>query len=431
VTTLAIPQPRVAPTPARATAAPSQAALAQRYLACRRRSEQLVAGLSDADLTVQSMADASPGKWHLAHTTWFFETFVLARRSDHRPFHERYAFLFNSYYDSFGARQARPARGLLTRPTLEEILAYRAAVDESVVRLAERGAAPADVVEMGIQHEQQHQELMLADLLHLFAQNPLRPALREAAPDLPTGRAPVLRWVEYDGGRIDIGHDGDGFAFDCEQPRHAQWLQPFALASRPVTNREWLEFIADDGYHTPSLWLADGWSRVRTERWQMPLYWRLTDAGPVQMTLDGELPLEPDAPVCHVSHYEASAYACWAGHRLPTEAEWELAASIQPVHGHFADANRFRPRPACADAHAPLAQLYGDVWEWTASPFVAYPGFLPLPGPAGEYNGKFMSGQLVLRGGSCATPAGHVRPTYRNFFHPHQRWQFSGLRLAK
>jgi ergothioneine biosynthesis protein EgtB len=434
VSTLALERPvaaaRAARTPA-AAAPRAQEALAARYLACRRRTEQLVEGLSDADLTVQSMPDASPGKWHLGHTTWFFETFVLEPRSEHLPFREHYAFLFNSYYEAFGERQPRHARGLLTRPSLAEVLAYRRAIDEAVALLCERGAAPADVVELGIRHEQQHQELLVTDLLHLFAQNPLRPAARPAVPLPLGGQAPALRWIGFDGGPRDIGHDGAGFAFDCEQPRHVQWIEPFALASRPVTNRDWCDFMADDGYHTPSLWLADGWCHVRRERWRAPLYWRLTHDGPVQMTLAGEQPVDPDAPVCHVSHFEADAYARWAGARLPTEAEWEAAARMQPVTGHFADAGRFRPAAVRTDEQAPLAQLYGDVWEWTSSPFVAYPGFRRASGALGEYNGKFMSGQMVLRGGSCATPAGHVRPSYRNFFQPHQRWQFSGLRLAK
>jgi ergothioneine biosynthesis protein EgtB len=416
---------------ARAGTGASQRSLAARFQACRRRTEQLVEGLSDADLTVQSMPDASPGKWHLGHTTWFFETFVLEPTSDHLAYHDDYAWLFNSYYDALGARQPRHARGLLTRPSLAEVFAYRRAIDEAVVRLCERGAAPAGVVELGIQHEQQHQELLVTDLLHLFAQNPLRPAVRPAVPLPMSGHAPASRWIAFDGGPRDIGHDADGFGFDSEQPRHVQWVEPYALASRPVTNRDWCDFIADDGYHTPSLWLADGWMRVRRERWRAPLYWRLTNDGPVQMTLAGEQPVDPDAPVCHVSHFEADAYARWAGARLPTEAEWEAAARVQPVHGHFADSGRFRPAPVREDAQSPLAQLYGDVWEWTSSPFIAYPGFRPAKGAVGEYNGKFMSGQMVLRGGSCATPSGHVRASYRNFFQPHQRWQFSGLRLAK
>ena len=384
--------------------------LAQRYARCRKRSVALAAGLSDADLTVQSMDDTSPGKWHLAHTTWFFETFVL--------------------------RAQEPRHGLLTRPTLQTVLAWREAIDAAMARLLEGGLPHAveQIVELGIQHEQQHQELMLTDLLHLFAQNPLRPAYRRslyAVRGAPAGSAARMHWVPFPGGEQLIGDTGEGFGFDCERPRHATLLRPFALAARPVNNQEWTEFMADGGYTDPLLWLAEGWQRVRVEGWQAPLYWRQRNGEWVQMSLVGELAPDPDAPVCHISHYEADAFARWSGRRLPTEAEWEVAASAQPVAGNFADAAHLRPQPLHADGQWPLAQLYGDVWEWTASPFTAYPGFRPAEGAAGEYNGKFMSGQMVLRGGSCATPEGHVRASYRNFFQPHQRWQFSGLRLAK
>lgn len=410
--------------------------LLQRYESCRQRSVSLVAGLSDADLTVQSMDDASPGKWHLAHTTWFFETLVLAAFSrTHRPFDAQFAFLFNSYYEALGARQPRPRRGMLTRPTLATVMAYREATDAAMTRLLEQGITreAEGLVELGIQHEQQHQELMLTDLLHLFAQNPLRPVYR---PQLrAVGSAPVAasrtHWVPFDGGQQLIGDSGEDFAFDCERPRHATLLQPFALASRPVNNREWLEFMADGGYAQPLLWLSDGWQRLQAEGWQAPLYWRQAGGEWLQMSLRGELAVELDAPVCHISHYEADAFARWAGRRLPTEAEWEVAAAGQALHGNFAGSGALRPQAPRHDTQWPLAQLYGDVWEWTASPFTGYPGFRPATGQAGEYNGKFMSGQMVLRGGSCATPEGHVRASYRNFFQPHQRWQFSGLRLAK
>jgi ergothioneine biosynthesis protein EgtB len=406
------------------------------YAGVRRVTERLCEPLATEDYVVQAMPDTSPAKWHLAHVSWFFETFVLRPfLPGYRPLDERYAVLFNSYYNGVGPQFARPERGHLSRPTVDEVYAYRAHVDKAMLALldgaSERLDAVAAMVELGLNHEQQHQELLVTDLLHLFAQNPLRPAVRPAVPLPMSGHAPASRWIAFDGGPRDIGHDADGFGFDSEQPRHVQWVEPYALASRPVTNRDWCDFIADDGYHTPSLWLADGWMRVRRERWRAPLYWRLTNDGPVQMTLAGEQPVDPDAPVCHVSHFEADAYARWAGARLPTEAEWEAAARVQPVHGHFADSGRFRPAPVREDAQSPLAQLYGDVWEWTSSPFIAYPGFRPAKGAVGEYNGKFMSGQMVLRGGSCATPSGHVRASYRNFFQPHQRWQFSGLRLAK
>ena len=411
------------------------AGLARLFARSRQHSVDLVQGLTDADATVQSMDDASPAKWHLAHTTWFFEEFVLG---PYAPAYEvrdgRFRYLFNSYYEAVGPRHPRPQRGLLTRPTLAEVLAYRQHVDAALARLleAEISLPAAQLVGLGVQHEQQHQELLLTDLLHMFAQNPLKPAYR-AAPE----HAPVLSavqrpgWVEFAEGIVEIGHAGDSFSFDCETPRHRALLQPHALCTHLVTNREWCEFIADGGYADPRLWLSDGWRTVQTAQWQAPLYWERRDGIWWQMTLMGEQLLSPEAPVCHVSFFEADAYARWAGKRLPTEFEWEAAAARQPVSGNFADAGRLRPLPAGEDAQAPLRQLYGDVWEWTASPYVAYPGFRTAPGAVGEYNGKFMNGQYVLRGGSCATPDGHVRATYRNFFYPHQRWQFMGLRLAE
>ena len=413
--------------------------LLRRFEQCRCETLELIVGLSDADLTVQAMDDASPGKWHLGHTTWFFETFVLARFDPlHRPFDARYGFLFNSYYESAGARHPRPRRGLLSRPTLSDVLAYRRATDDAVLALLAGAPDPQALalVELGIQHEQQHQELMLTDLLSLFAQNPLRPAYRL---NTSTGatlallpRPPSADWIAFRGGRVAIGRDDDdGFSFDCEQPRHEVLLRPFALAARPVTNRQWSEFIADGGYEHPMLWLAEGWHQARALRWQAPLYWRGGADAPLQMTLAGELLVDPQAPVCHISYYEADAYARWAGKRLPTEAEWELAAATQTVAGNFADTGRLRPAASRSDSHAPLCQLFGDVWEWTSSAYGPYPGFRPAPGAIAEYNGKFMCNQFVLRGGSCVTPFGHVRETYRNFFQPHQRWQFSGLRLAE
>ena len=413
--------------------------LLRRFEQCRRETLELIVGLSDADLTVQAMDDASPGKWHLAHTTWFFETFVLARFDLlHRPFDERYAYLFNSYYESAGARQPRPCRGLLSRPALDDVLAYRRATDDAVFALlaGEPDPQALALVELGIQHEQQHQELMLTDLLSLFAQNPLRPAY---LPNASAGTTLSLltrpagpEWVAYRGGRAAIGRDDDdGFSFDCEQPRHEVLLRPFALAARPVANRQWCEFIADGGYEHPMLWLAEGWHQVRAQGWKAPLYWRGGADAPVQMTLAGEVPVDPLAPVCHISYYEADAYARWAGKRLPTEAEWEVAAAAQLVAGNFADNGRLRPAASHAGNQAPLQQLYGDVWEWTSSAYGPYPGFRPAPGVIAEYNGKFMCNQFVLRGGSCVTPFGHVRESTRNFFQPHQRWQFSGLRLAE
>jgi ergothioneine biosynthesis protein EgtB len=395
----------------------------------------LAGRLSDADATAQSMPDASPAKWHLAHTTWFLETFVLR---DHVPgyrlFDAQWPFLFNSYYEAEGARMARPARGLLTRPSLDEIRAYRAHVEAAIA--AAWDDLPAEVIgliELGCHHEQQHQELLLTDILHLFAQNPLAPALFDAEPRaLGVAPAPV-RWIEGQQGARQIGHDGDGFAFDCEGPRHTVWLAPHALADRVVTNGEWRAFIEDGGYDTASLWLSDGWAWVKQERIVAPLHWRRDADGAwsERFGLDGLASMDAAAPVRHISYYEADAFAHWAGARLPTEAEWESAAQgLDPRAGTFLDtAAAVRPLPA-PPGHG-LRQMFGDVWEWTASAYLPYPGFRAEAGAVGEYNGKFMSGQFVLRGGSCATPRGHVRASYRNFFYPHHRWQFTGLRLAK
>ena len=404
------------------------------YRHVRAATLRLVDGLADADLTPQSAEFASPGKWHLAHTTWFFEQFVLAAHgTGYRLFDERFGFLFNSYYNAVGARHERPRRGLLTRPTLADVLAYRAHVDHAMADFL--GARVADevgaLVELGLHHEQQHQELILTDLLHLFAQNPLRPAVRATAVDAASPPAAAPDWVEFAGGNVEIGHAGNGFAFDLELPRHAVALRPFRLATRPVTNGEWTAFIEAGGYADPALWLSDGWDTVQAQRWQAPLYWEAADDGRerMQMTLAGPRPLALDAPVSHVSFFEADAYARWAGKRLPTEFEWERAARDLPVEGNFVEQQRWRP--AAAAPGAGLRQMFGDVWEWTASPYVAYPGFRTAPGAVGEYNGKFMNGQYVLRGGSCASPRSHLRASYRNFFQPGQRWQFSGLRLAE
>jgi len=403
------------------------------YRHVRDATLRLADGLADADLTPQSAEFASPGKWHLAHTTWFFEQFLLAAHGrGYRRFDERFGFLFNSYYNAVGARHERPRRGLLTRPTLEQVLAYRAHVDHAMADLLGTRLAPevGDLVELGLHHEQQHQELILTDLLHLFAQNPLRPAVRATA-DEPAATPAPLAWVDFDGGNVEVGHASGGFAFDNESPRHVVALRPFRLATRPVTNREWTAFVEAGGYADPALWLSDGWDTVQAQRWQAPLYWETADDGRtrLQMTLAGLRPLALDAPVSHVSFFEADAYARWAGKRLPTEFEWELAARDVPVAGNFVEQGAWRPRAATDGAG--LRQMFGDVWEWTASPYVAYPGFRPAPGAVGEYNGKFMNGQYVLRGGSCASPRSHLRAGYRNFFQPGQRWQFSGLRLAE
>jgi ergothioneine biosynthesis protein EgtB len=407
-------------------------AIEAQFSRVRAATLALVAPLSDADATVQSMPDASPAKWHAAHTTWFFEAMVLAAESDYRGFDDRFGFLFNSYYESVGARQPRPLRGLLTRPTLAEVLAYREHVDTAMTELFRHGPSPhvLKVIELGCHHEQQHQELLLTDILHLFAQNPLRPAYRDSVP-LPVETIDSAQtYKTLPGGLFEIGHRGPGFAFDSEGPRHTVQLEPFRLADRLVTNREWTQFMSDKGYQNPLLWLSDGWAKVAEERWAAPLYWEARDGEYWSMTLRGAQPVDLDAPVTHISYFEADAFASWAGRRLPTEAEWEVAAQAQPVAGNFAGSGRMRPKPATA-SDGSLRQMFGDVWEWTRSAFMPYPRFRPMDGALGEYNGKFMSGQFVLRGGSCVTPEDHVRATYRNFFAPHIRWQFSGLRLAE
>ena len=405
----------------------AEPALAERFRAVRTLSAALAAPLSDADATVQSMPDASPAKWHLAHTSWFFETFVLR---DHVPTYrlhdERWPFLFNSYYEAEGHRHARDRRGMVTRPTLDEVRAYRAHVDAAL--LDALPTLPADaraLVALGCHHEEQHQELLVTDILHLLSENPLEPALYPAPPKVPVAMPGPIRWLEQPGGVVEIGHDGHGFAFDCEGPRHPTLLQPHALAERTVTNDEWTRFIADGGYREPRWWLADGWAWVRAEAVAAPLYWEERATGWTRFGLDGRRPIDPAAPVTHISFWEADAYASWAGARLPTEAEWEAAAArADPAFGNQMDAaGPVEPRPG--------GGFFGDVWEWTGSAYRPYPGFQAAAGAVGEYNGKFMASQFVLRGGSCATPRGHARASYRNFFYPHQRWQFTGLRLAR
>ncbi|WP_218943586.1 ergothioneine biosynthesis protein EgtB [Exilibacterium tricleocarpae] len=398
----------------------------------RSVSESLTRGLSAEDMVVQSMDDASPAKWHLAHTTWFFEAFVLNKYQDnYRPVDPDYNFLFNSYYNSVGERHARPLRGMLTRPGIEAVRAYRRAVDASVLALLEqphpRARGLADTVTVGLHHEMQHQELLLTDLLHALSINPTAPAMRPAPPADDT-RAAGLVFMPFDEGLYEIGAAGDGFSFDCEGPRHQTYLRGFSLANRTVTNAEWLAFMNDGGYSTATLWLSDGWAQCQAEQWQAPLYWSQRDGEWHQFGLYGRQPVNPEAPVCHVNYFEADAFAQWAGARLPTEQEWEVAAGDAPIAGNFQDREYWRPRAAAGSG---LQQLYGDVWEWTRSPYAPYPGFSAAPGAIGEYNGKFMCGQFVLRGGSCATPQQQLRRSYRNFFYPHQRWQFSGLRLAK
>lgn len=406
------------------------AVLTSRYREARGLSERLCEPLEADDYGLQSMPECSPPKWHLAHTTWFFETFILAdHETGFRPHHPQFRYLFNSYYEAVGERWPRPARGLLSRPTVAEVYAYRRAVDERMVDLIGRDdrvrEAIAPLVELGLHHEQQHQELLLTDLKHAFGLNPLRPAYRPPL-HAAAGVATAPRWGEYPAGVRRVGHAGDGFAFDNESPRHRVFVEGFWIASRPVTTGDFLGFVEDGGYDSPTLWLSDGWAARHKNGWTAPLYWERARGGWSVFTLRGQRPLDPAEPVCHVSYYEADAFARWAGARLPTKFEWEVAAGARAVAGNFLDSGRFHP-----SADPESGQWFGDVWEWTASAYTAYPGYRPAAGALGEYNGKFMCNQVVLRGGSCATPAGHVRPTYRNFFNADARWQFSGLRLAK
>ncbi len=398
------------------------------YRRVRSLTETLAAPLSPEDQTVQSMPDVSPTKWHRAHVTWFFETFVLApNRAGYEPFHPDFGYLFNSYYEQVGRRHPRPERGLLTRPGAAEIGAYRRHVDDAMTAyLPDAPDAVLDLVELGLHHEQQHQELLLMDIKHVLSVNPLSQAYRDLPTDL--GGAPRAQgWVEHPGGLVEVGHDGSGFAFDNEGPRHSQWLEPFALADRAVTNGDWLAFIDDDGYRRPELWLSDGWAAVQAAEATAPFYWQWREGAWTEFTLAGAAALDPTRPVVHLSYYEADAYARWADARLPTEAEWEAVAAGRPVVGRGLDPDRLRPETGSPGDLG----LFGDVWEWTSSAYLPYPGFRPAPGAVGEYNGKFMVSQHVLRGGSCATPAGHLRPTYRNFFPPGAQWAFSGLRLAR
>ena len=436
----------------------------RRYDHVRWLTEELCTSLSAEDCVVQAMPDASPAKWHLAHTTWFFETFLLIPfLPGYEPFHSQFGYLFNSYYNTVGERHPRPLRGLLTRPSLDEVYDYRAHIDDAMGTLLSGTPSPSSdevlrITEIGLQHEQQHQELLLTDIKYLLWCNPLRPVFREATTEWteaqttrPQRDVPPVRYLRYDEGVQSFGRSGQAgqwtaaFCYDNEQPRHRRFLQPFGLADRPVTNREWQSFMADNGYRRPELWLAAGWDAVQTQGWQSPLYWEQLDEAWQQFTLSGLRPLAASEPVCHISFYEADAFARWAGKRLPTEFEWEYSSHGLPVTGNLLDVETLESRgvhplpvgatPATPDTSTPDAPhpagLFGDVWEWTASPYVAYPGYRPPDGALGEYNGKFMSNQMVLRGGSCATPASHIRPTYRNFFPPTARWQFSGLRLAE
>ena len=402
---------------------------ADRYLEVRDHTESLAEPLSAEDQTVQTMPDVSPTKWHRAHTTWFWEEFVLGpNQPGFQPFHPAYRHLFNSYYESVGPRHSRPQRGLITRPGIAEIAAYRRRTDDVMCELLSSSRAPevGGIAELGLNHEQQHQELILMDIKHVLWCNPMRPTYRGASE--PTGGAVgAMHWIHHPGGLVDIGHDGAGFAFDNEGPRHRELLQPFLLADRPVLCGEWLEFMADGGYRRPELWMSDGWATVNQGEWSSPLYWTQAEGGEWSIfTLNGVRAVAAAEPVCHVSWYEADAFARWAGARLPLEAEWESVHDTRPAAA-LADGLRLHPRPIDAAGGSPG----GDIWEWTASPYSPYPGFHPAAGAVGEYNGKFMVNQFVLRGGACVTPPGHTRPTYRNFFPPSARWAFSGLRLAR
>jgi ergothioneine biosynthesis protein EgtB len=412
----------------------------ERLVAVRRESEALTANLTPEDQSIQSMPDVSPTKWHLAHTTWFFETFILTRLDPgYRVFDPAFAYLFNSYYEAAGPRHPRPQRGLLSRPAVDVVAAYRDHVGAAMTRFVEEAAAEiwqtaAPLLELGVHHEQQHQELILMDIKHVFSVNPLLPAYQAPRPQA-RGPATPLAWIEFPGGLVEVGHSGSAFAFDNETPRHKVWLEPFRLATRPVSCGEYLGFIEAGGYQRPEFWLSDGWAVVREQGWVAPLYWSCEGGEWSIFTLSGRCRLNQVEPVCHVSYYEADAFAKWAGKRLPGEAEWEIAAEGLAVAGNFADSRHFHPladgATAPADAKPRLRQMFGDVWEWTASPYIPYPRFRPAAGAVGEYNGKFMCNQMVLRGGAAATPAGHVRSTYRNFFPPSARWAFAGLRLAE
>ncbi len=407
----------------------AESSLAGRYARVRAATEALTATLEPEDCVIQTMADVSPTRWHLAHVTWFFEHFILGNHlPGYQVFNQQYSYLFNSYYYTVGEMHLRPQRGFLSRPTVAEVMAYRQHVDAHMQTLLDGGVSDelAFLVTLGINHEQQHQELILTDIKHVFSHNPLKPALRDPVSQ-PQTRVGKMEFVSHPEGIIEIGFAGDGFCFDNETPRHRTYLQAHALANRLVTNSEFRDFIDDDGYRRAELWLSDGWAVVNQEKWQRPLYW--SEDQQSYFTLTGQRDIDPDSPVCHVSLYEADAFARWANARLPSEAEWETLAATAEIDGNFVESGQLHPVAGVSQASG-ASQLFGDVWEWTQSAYAPYPGYKPLAGSLGEYNGKFMCNQVVLRGGSCATPQSHIRPTYRNFFYPHARWQFSGIRLA-
>jgi len=414
----------------------STAAHVRAFLEIRSATEALCSPLETEDYVIQSMEDVSPPKWHLGHTTWFFETFLLDRfLREYKTYHPQYAYLFNSYYESIGKRVARPTRGLLSRPTVKEVYAYRSSVNEQMCELLESSAVDQPellfLLELGLHHEQQHQELLVMDIKHILSINPTRPSYQKNAKDSP--RTSIsLHDLEFPGGLAEIGHEGFSFSFDNERPRHRVWLDSYKLQNRLITNGEYLQFIHDGGYATPGLWLSDGWFAIHHNSWRAPMYWEELDGEWHIWTLSGWQELNPAEPVCHTSYYEADAYARWAGRRLPTEAEWERASetvSGKTGEGNFVENGILHPIPYNFEPEG-LVQMFGDVWEWTSSAYLPYPGFQPEAGAVGEYNGKFMSNQMVLRGGCCATPLSHIRATYRNFFQCDKRWQFGGFRLA-
>lgn len=411
------------------------AALRDRFLRVRKATEALAAPLSEEDCALQSMPDASPVKWHLAHTTWFFETFVLDIFEPHfKAFDPAFRVLFNSYYNAVGEKHPRPERGLISRPDLGTVRAYREVTTWAIDQFLENATPNAEalaLIELGCHHEEQHQELILTDLKHLLSRNPLKPPYQKRWP-LTTIETREMHWIQYEGNLVEIGHDGNGFAFDNEFPRHKVWLEPFELASHPVTHGEFARFVEAGGYRKPELWLALGWDWVQANRVEAPMYWQRKGASWQTFTLHGMIDIDANTPVCHVNYFEADAYARWVGARLPTEAEWEHAAQNADLHGNLLESNALHPLALTEEvATGKPAQLFGDIWEWTASAYLPYPGFKTAPGAVGEYNGKFMCNQFVLRGGSCVTPSAHIRASYRNFFPPDARWQFSGLRLAR
>lgn len=411
--------------------------LIDRFRQVRNFSTRLCQGLEPEDCVVQSMPDVSPAKWHLAHTTWFFETFVVKTwMSQYRPAIPEYAYLFNSYYNAAGDMHRRDLRGLISRPTVAETLRFRESIDRSVIQLLESAdesllSAIEPVLTLGIHHEQQHQELLLTDIKHVFSQNPLCPTFRSRPEDPKTNTVRPQKFIEFEEAIVDIGHDGTGFSYDNEGPRHPALISAFSLADRLITNGEYLEFVEAGGYSKPEFWLSLGWTTVNEQRWQAPLYWVKRGGAWWNFTLSGLRPLNEAEPVTHVSYFEADAYANWSGDRLATEFEWERAAVRQAIEGNFVDLEKFHPAPASGAGGSSLQQIFGDVWEWTRSAYLPYPGYRAAPGALGEYNGKFMCNQMVLRGGSCATSRSHIRRTYRNFFQPEKRWQFTGIRLAR